>query len=259
MKQQSPHHPESIAARSYAEKTVSPPDIFGDIGRLADVVARVYTLERRLWESRTRGRPSSYLPADIRASKSRTFEEEPRTPPWNTIASFLASKRIGPIDYIARQFDQYAMLTRPLYANELCGQQGWGRYTTSKESKPGELTTKLTLFRKSLHTAALEDSVVTWSDDRPVRDCTAERLLAALYENDSFSPLFVFCAATDLVKSYPAYADDAKGLLSQFELQAAVEYVRFRADYDRAWGTLIPRGFQEKAKGLYRGLLHQLF
>ena len=40
---------------------------------------------------------------------------------------------------------------------------------------------------------------------------------------------------------------------------AAVEYVRFRSDYDAVWGELIPQEFRPKAKAIYRELLTTLF
>jgi hypothetical protein len=41
--------------------------------------------------------------------------------------------------------------------------------------------------------------------------------------------------------------------------ESLIEYVRFRADYDAAWGELIPAGFRPRAERIYRDLLRRLF
>ena len=112
---------------------------------LSDVVARVYTLERRMQESVLTGRPSKYVPSRSLAGRVENLEAAPRKSMWVKIAQFLAQKRIWPIDYIARQFDQACSLGRPLFPNQLIGDMAWQRYTNSKAEKQKELEVKATV------------------------------------------------------------------------------------------------------------------
>jgi hypothetical protein len=85
-----------------------------------------------------------------------------------------------------------------------------------------------------------------------------EGWLSVLYCDNALSPLFVYSVAMNIAEKHPAYAVDAKMLLRRHELGAAVEYVRFRRDYDAVWRELIPREFRGKAKQIYRDLLASL-
>lgn len=239
---------------------VAPPvpqasEIFDDAERLANVVQKVYTLERRLYELRSSGHASGYCPADYHKTCSNNLELVPRKPPWPTIAAFLIKKRIGPIDYIARQFDQYALLARPPLPNELCGPRGWERYTTSKATKPRELTVQLRFCRSHLATEMETGGLLVWSESQTDRSPAVERCLSAMYGETSYPALFIFCVMAELAAKYPSHRDDAHDLMGRFELQAALEYLRFHSDYDEAWGKMIPAGSLQRARRLYQQVL----
>lgn len=229
--------------------------IFNDPERLADVVRRVYTLERRLYELRTTGRPSEYCPVDCRKARSDNLEVAPKKSPWPKIAAFLIEKRIGPIDYIARQFDQHALLVRPPLPNELCGSLGWERYTASKNAKSNALAVQLRFCRSHLATAIAIDSPRVGPELQTRQSQAVDRCVAALYAQNQYPAIFIYCAAADLAAKCPGCRGEARGLMREYELQSAIDYVRFRANYDEAWGRMIPPGFGQTAQRLYQQVL----
>ena len=240
-------------------KSAGRPRIFDDLVTLADTVKRVFTLERRMQESRLTGRPSAYVPAPGLDGRGATLEAASRKSFWLKIAVFLADKKIGPIDYLARQFDQSSALIRPLFANELLGPNAWKRYTDSKATKQQDLAIRLRSYRSSLESQAGASAYIVWPQGIGRGDETVERYLSALYCDDTQFPLFAYCVAVQLGQHFPAYANDATTLARRFEVQAAVEYVRFRPDYDIVWQGLIPCGFRRRAEEIYRDLLARLF
>jgi hypothetical protein len=178
---------------------------------------------------------------------------------WVKIAQFLAQARIGPIDYLARQFDQACSLGRPLFPNQLIGDKASQRYADSKAGKQKELEVKLRSYRSSLLCPGGASAFMVWPGAKANRNETVEGWLSVLYCAAGLSPLFVYSVAASVTHNYPAYADDAMKLLRDSELKAAVEYIRFRRDYDAVWGELIPQEFRSKAKTIYRELLKTLF
>ena len=234
-------------------------NVFDDLSRLGDLVECIYTLERRMQESGLTERPSAYTAISSLDRHAANLEVAPRQPVWMKIARFLAGERIGPLDYIARQFDQCRSLAKPLYPNELLGAAAWKRYIESKATKQEDLKLQLRSYRSSLASNDGLSAYVVWSTSRANRDTTVESYLSALYCEQALSPLFVYCVAVDVVHNHQAYEEDAAKLVHRFEVQAAVEYVRFRSEYDSAWGELIPLGFRGKAEEIYRNLLGKLF
>ncbi len=233
--------------------------VFDDERALAEWVSRIYTLERRLQESAITGQPSTYLPAPSLDGRAATLEAAPRSSTWTKIARFLAREQIGPIDYIARQFDQYRSVAEPLYPNKLLGDEARKRYADSKATKRSELAITLRSYGSSLSNLGGMSEYVLWPTARENRDKTVEGWLSVLYCETGLSPLFVYGVAASVTHNHPAYGEDAEKLSRRFELPAAVEYIRFRRDYDVAWGELIPRGFRPQAEEIYRELLTNLF
>ena len=232
--------------------------VFDDQRALAGWVSRIYTLERRLHESAITGQPSSYVPSPSLDGRMATLEAAPRSLTWTKIAHVLTREQIGPIDYLARQFDQYQSLAEPLYPNKLLGDEAWKRYADSRATKRSELETRLRSSRSALSNQGGSSAYVLWPP-RESRDTTVEGWLSVLYCDAGLSPLFVYSVAASVTHNYPAYRDDAEKLLRGSELAAAVEYIRFRRDHDVAWEELIPRGFRTRAEGIYRELLTGLF
>jgi hypothetical protein len=233
--------------------------MFTNEREMSDVVARVYTLERRMQDSVLTGRPSTYVPARSLAGRAENLETAPRKPMWAKIAQFLTEKGIWPIDYIARQFDQACSLGRPLFPNQLIGDMAWQRYTNSTATKQKELEIKLRSHKSFLLCPGGASAFMVWPAVRANRSKTVEGWLSVLYCNTGLSPLFVYSVAMNLAHNQPEYADDAEKLLRGSKLAAAVEYVRFRPDHDAVWGALIPRGFRPQAERIYRELLTALF
>jgi hypothetical protein len=233
--------------------------IFADVEALADLVKRVYTLEQRMRESVLTECLSTYTPSPRLDGRAATLETAARKSPWSKIATFLAEQHIGPVDYLVRQFDQSFSLLRPLWANEMLGDTAWQRYSESKAAKPKALAITLHSCRSQLIASARTSNYMVWSPKRVDRNSAVEACLSGLCCQSSFSPLFVYCAAVELERNYPAYSADAAQLSCRYERRAAVEYVRFRPDYDAAWRELIPGGFRARAEGIYREILTRLF
>jgi hypothetical protein len=211
-----------------------------------------------LQESGLTERPSDYVAARSLDGQATNLEAAPRQHVWMKIARFLAAERIGPIDYVARQFDQCRSLAKPLYANELLGATAWQRYTESKAGKQEDLRLQLRSWRASLASKGGPSTYIVWPETREKRNPAVESYLSALYCDSRLPSLFVYCAALNLARDYPAYAEDAAQLACQREVPAAVEYVRFRVDYDAVWHELLPSGFRRKAETVYKNLLGAL-
>ena len=184
--------------------------IFAGEQEMSEVVARVYTMERRMQESVLTRRPSTYVPARSLAGRTDNLETAPRQSVWVKIAQFLALKRIGPIDYLARQFDQACSLGRPLFPNQLIGDMAWQRYTNSKAEKQKELEVKLRSYESSLLCPGGASAFIVWPAARANRNETVEGWLSALYCDTALSPLFVYSVAASVKHNHPAYADDAE-------------------------------------------------
>ena len=233
--------------------------VFDDERALAEWVSRIYTLERRRQESAFTGQPNVYVPSQSLDGRAATLEAAARPSTWTKMARFLISEQISPIDYIARQFDQYKSLAEPLYATKLLGDEARKRYADSNAAKRAELEIKLRAYKSSLSTRGGSSGYIVWPKARENRDEMVEGWLSVLFCDTALSPLFVYSVAASVMHNYPAYADDAEKLLSDSELPAAVEYIRFRCDYDAVWGQLIPREFRSTAKTIYRELLKNMF
>jgi hypothetical protein len=253
--------PDDVTARRPARVSGRParPSIFDDEQSLSDLVSRIYSLERRLLESMLTGQPSTYTPSPSLGGRVGTLEAKPVPSTWSKLARFLIEVRIRPTDYITRQFDQYRSLSDPLYPNKLLGDEAWKRYTDSKTTKQDDLRVRLRSFTSALRGQGGSSAYVTWPKTREGRDAAVEGCLSVLYCDESISPLFAYCVAANVAQNYPAYADDAEKLLRRSELPAAIEYLRFRADYDAVWATLIPAGFRPRAERIYRDILRRLF
>ena len=243
----------TATSRQSAHRTV-----FDDEQALADWVRRIYTLERRLQEATITGQASTYLPSPGLDGRAATLEAAPRPSSWAKIARFLIAERIAPVDYIARQFDYCKPLAEPLYPNKLLGDEARKRYADSRATKQAALGITLRSYRLSLFSCGDSSAYVCWPATRENRDGMVEGWLSVLYCDNALSPLFVYSVAMNIAEKHPAYAVDAKMLLRRHELGAAVEYVRFRRDYDAVWRELIPREFRGKAKQIYRDLLASL-
>jgi len=181
---------------------------------------------------------------------------QPRHSIWENVSHFLAKRQIGPIDYVARQFDKYASLMNPLFPTNLLGEAAWKRYTDSKATKLTDIAQRLHGDLSKLHSPAYSCGI-DWQE-RPGRDITVEERLSVLYCDSSLSPLFIFCAGMLLARQHPAYADEAAGRARRYEVEAAVEYIRFRADYDTVLRPFLPEGFRARAEGIYREILSQV-
>jgi hypothetical protein len=242
------------AMSAHPAKTSTRRGPFDDERALADLVQRIYTLERRIRESSWGGKVSTYTPP-VGDGEVLNLEVPPRQPIWLKIARFLTEKRIGPIDYIARQFDQYQWITKPLFPSQLLGAEAWKRYIDSKESKPDRLRISLMGQISRSKTAA-----VTYMHFRqkPGENNRPDAWIHALCDNTLW-PLFVYCNAIGLAETEPTIRERAMSFVPEVEMTAAIEYVRFQNDYDVAWGKLIPSGFRSRAQQIYREVLAALY
>ena len=232
--------------------------LFEDVNRLAQLVKRIYVLERRLHESVLTRKPSRYLPRDERHPGAISPElTRPRHSVWENVAQFLAEQQIGPIDYIARQFDQYASLSKPLFPTCLLGEAAWQRYTDSKTTKRQDLAHRLRGYMSRWGSSSSCSFGIDWQE-RPGRNAAVEDRLSVLYCDESLPPLFVFCAGMLLAREHRAYADESEDWARRYEVEAAVEYIRFRRDYDAVWQRLVPHGFRERAEDIYRRVLSRI-
>jgi hypothetical protein len=237
---------------------------FGDEQQLADLAQRVYTLERRLCEGNLAGQPSNYSPHPKWAGRPATLESRPQFSTWRKIAKFLIERRLGPIDYIARNFDQHTLLDKPLYPNELLGTSAWERYEKSKETKRHDLTialeSQLSTFRRKavVEFTFRQDEMAgkLLTDAEKAVHAGKNRVQARLYalSCDDLSPLFVHGVFV-MLEASPEDCHLAAQAADDMEKRAALQYIRFRADYDATWEYLIPDGFGRRAEGIYRWLL----
>ena len=237
---------------------------FRDEQQLADLAERVYVLERRLCEGNLAGQPSNYSPHPKWAGRPATLESGPQFSTWRKIARVLVERGPGPIDYIARNFDQRTSLDKPLYPNELLGASALERYEKSKKTKRRDLTivldSQLSTFRRKavVEFAFRQDEMarelLTAADEAMhTRKNLVEARLYAL-SCDDISPLFVYGVFVMLSASLEDCRLAAQAA-SDMEMQAALQYIRFRTDYEATWEYLIPPGFGRRAEGIYRWLL----
>jgi len=239
--------------------------VFGDEQQLADRVMRIYTIERRLLEGNYTGTGSQYTPHPRWGGREGTLESAPRFSTWLKIARFLITRNLGPIDYLARQFDQYTSLSKPLNPNELLGDVAWERYATSKKTKHQDLAIEknsaLAKFRckaevefSFLQEEMTAKGLTNDEAESQTKDNILESRLYALYCGE-LPPLFVYGIACKLVEDAPDDYRFSAAFMDNVEVQAALQYIRFREDYDDVWGNLIPPGFGKKAEELYKQLL----
>jgi hypothetical protein len=235
-------------------KTAAKRSIFDDEEALADLVKRVYTLERRLQESCLAGKPGTYLPSSGSDADPLNLEAPRQQSTWLKVARFLAQERIGPVDYIARQFEQWwgQVLKHPFYPNQLLDAKAWERYSKSKQSKQHNLKIDLFLNRNYYK------SDVTTPRYSMLED-TMDAYIEPLFQHSKFSHLFIYCVAVRLAENGPTVRKRVMYFVDKYEKVAAVTYARFSRDYDAVWSAVLPPGFSVKAKQIYRTVLAELF
>ena len=240
--------------------TTTPTEQFvpGDCERLADLSMRVYMLEYKLWHDRA-SREDAEAEAERPCGKDDALSEfSPRHLVWNKVASFLFEKHTSPVDFIARQFDEWKRGSRPPFPDDLLSPAAWKRYELSKVHKGLRLWKALQSETENFRQLVVE---VTHrfrliSSDASTRE---ERWLYALYEDDDqMSPLFKHYTAISVAAEEGPLVAQFRRCAQQHEETARVEYIRFRAEYDTEWEILIPDGFPSQAEHTYLASLQEL-
>lgn len=204
-------------------------------------------------------RPLSPLLLDQVAEQLATWYEEERsmrrrgsfkrkpTPAakedFRKLAAELVRRQIGDVrEFLHAQFVRCRNRSlAPSIAN--CGGRKafefWSRWRKERPLRAAELKTELEFQRQHYGQMLLEARMLQASMEWRDEELSQYVLLDVA---NQLSPLFRFCAATQLMNLNAASAWQDKALL---------QYVTDRASYDQAWGDLIPKGLQSAAKAFH--------
>lgn len=160
---------------------------------------------------------------------------------WFELARSLTT-RIVPMDlFIESQFQSSKKRYRPPSPRELLGQKAFQRYEKYREREAerieDKITSKLQFQRKQFRTSVIVNM--------RMRECTSENAIVQtlIFEHSDFTHLFCYSLVSQVKKlSY---------LTQRYFLNAVLEYVPQRDEYDEVWGTYLPEGFRDLALNTY--------
>ncbi len=208
---------------------------------VAEGVREFYMRERRLREEVDTGTPSAYEPG-VRwdGGVDRHGKEHPAI--WPRIAKVIVLHGLSPDPYVRAVFEMQLgaaiptpkMLLNPVvlaqceYAASVGGCQLDVALTSQQNALESQMEMGMTIGGDNRREIAMFD--------------------ALLDENMSASALFRYCVG---------HREGFAEVCRTFRLAAVAQYMRRPAEYDRAWGKLIPVSVKKEAKALRRMLVEQ--
>jgi hypothetical protein len=216
---------------------------------LADQLKETYIFERRIFEANRDDKESNYMPAkkydgnvnpfdkDLEDS-SRNLEDPQVISVWLKKARILHQQSIDPIDYVRRIFSFTG--ATPITPLQLTGDRARRLY---ERSLKGLRTEIIRAFKTQRELAELKISLKQKLGGQSMKQATLEVLYDRGYE---LSALFRYCLALSMKH------DSFNKLIAIYEVDAAVQYIRAKKEYDEVWEGWIPEGFDEKSQEIYR-------
>jgi hypothetical protein len=205
----------------------------------ATVIRDTYVAERRQYHQSLTGRESHYVPSDHWNGGS-TQRAGRRPDIWTKIAKFVLKHAVDPVQFVRYQFKVHTgnFIIKP---NQLYTEKALRDYRSVAKVSAAAIAVALCGQRNALVHAVyvFQDTAAVVGAEFPL---SAIRSSVLLDGSIPLSALFRYCVA--LQEGLPNIA-------RRYRVAAAVQYVRDRRAYDKAWGTLIPTDFKRQAKKLY--------
>jgi hypothetical protein len=162
---------------------------------------------------------------------------------WLELARTLTSRMVPMNLFIESQFHSSKKLYRPPSPKELLGKKAFQRYEIYRESQEEEIEDKIK-FK------------LCWQQERARRESVykikmkgftlEEAVIDTISDNvylGNFSHLFCYILLSQM--------EELSHLAQRYFLNAVLEYVPLKDEYDSVWGTHIPEGFREQALNTY--------
>lgn len=214
----------------------------------AGLLKAVYNWERSHWSSVREGHPVVYVsPKKYDGVAALTVDGELTVEPahpsvWVSLATFVEQLKAPPGCYVSLQF---LLLTREENAPEPL-QLRAPKYERRWQENWGKLPDRLRLSLLVQKGVAERQFAGIRSVGRDPEDVWAFVLLD---EGIELSALFRCCVAAQLG------SDRFDRIAERYEAEAILQFGRFPAQYRKAWGAFIPRGFALRARRVYPYLL----
>ncbi|QDT21389.1 hypothetical protein [Gimesia chilikensis] len=163
---------------------------------------------------------------------------------WYELARALTSQIIPMGLFIDSQFYSSEKLYRSPSPRELLGQKAFQRYEKYHNKQADKLENTMVInLRSQIQKARTEINC-----KMGFSTCTLESAVSYILvtEEDELSPLFCYCLLSQMERlSY---------MTQDYFVNAVLEYVPLRDEYDAVWGSHIPEGFRELALDTYCNL-----
>lgn len=160
---------------------------------------------------------------------------------WYLLARKLTSKIVPLSLFIDSQFFSSKRLHRPPSPKQLLGKKAFQRYEKYRDSQDGSIEERMSIKLQSLIQIARTNVVHIIKCGRQT---TENAVLTTLHDyQDEFPPLFCYSLLTQM--------ENISHKKQVYFLDAVLEYVPLRDEYDEAWGTILPVGFRELALKTY--------
>lgn len=217
--------------------------------RMAGDVRRAYIEERSEWETLRSGVAVQYKPAkrydgkrDVETDDGLVLEKGTASI-WVKLAQFFIENKIEPRAYIHAQFEEAGKRERPPNPDQLTSANSLFRWKRAKKRKEAEI--KLALQIQAT-IATKKITILQAYGGKTPEDTSAITLLNIGLE---LSALFRYCLALSIG------GKRFRRIARQFELEACLQFERFRKFYLRHWSKVLPEGFSERSRLIYDYLL----
>lgn len=163
---------------------------------------------------------------------------------WFELAQALTS-RIVPLKlFIDSQFYSSEKRYRPPSPKELLGNKAFQRYEKYHVSQADDLENTMFINLRSQIQKTRAGIICQRNFGEGTDESAVIELLA--FEKDEMSPLFCYCLLSQMEK--------LSNMTQDYFLNAVLEYVPLKDEYDAVWGSHIPEGFRELALDTYCNL-----
>lgn len=217
--------------------------------QLATEIRKIYVRERSEYESLKCGQTVVWKPAkryDGRApieTDDGIVLQKGTVSAWLKLAKFFAEHRIEPRAYIQSQFEATAHRDRALNPDQLTSPAAQFRWRKAKRKKEEYIKLALTL-QSSL--ASAEIQLLQHYAGKSPEDAAAVVLCNNGLE---LSALFRYCLARSI------RGKRFRQIARSFEVEACLQFERFRTYYLRHWKSVLPDGFSKRSREIYEFLL----
>ncbi|EDL59803.1 hypothetical protein [Gimesia maris] len=163
---------------------------------------------------------------------------------WFDLARLLTSRIVPMKLFIDSQFYSSEKRYKPLSPSELLGKKAFQRYEKYYDSQADDLEKTMVINLQSQTQKARTGINCKMKFSK----CTIDSAVldTLVFEKDELSPLFCYCLLSQMEK--------LSNMTQDYFLNAVIEYVPLRDEYDAVWGSRIPEGFRELALDTYCNL-----